>query len=397
MLKKMNAVPVALAAALLLGACGGDLAPRAGGTATVEAALGGDFSGNFVKIKGVRSVPADGKYPCSSSFEACLSLDASGSTAPVRNLCPSVDDPAGTWRFEFVLYADKACANQLANLTCAPNPNETLAPGKNVNAAECYTRNADKAFDLCVVDPITGAGRENCPPALKEVLILQSTVVPRPVGHPKSPTELALEELGFLPVIVTPEQWATMTLADFSKYRAIVLGDPLNPSLTNCYAGDTAPLAAAEANTGIWGPAVTGNILIIGTDPTYHVELDPTPPPGAYTLIRDGVNFAAFKPYQTGLYVALACYYVSVPAATPTTINVLGYFGEFLTSGTASDSAHIVGSHPALADLTDADLSGWGSSIHEIVDKTPGSSFQPFALKEPGDAPYIVARGLTGP
>ncbi|HEU5217076.1 MAG TPA: hypothetical protein VFU23_00355, partial [Gemmatimonadales bacterium] len=122
------------------------------------AVLGNDFSGNYVKIIGLRSVPADGKYPCLNQFEVCLGLDPAGATAAVQDLCPSDDTPEGTWTFSYVLYTDAQCTAALENIGCVPDQGEWLSPGHNYNDVVCLTRNADKSWDFCVMDPVTGAG-----------------------------------------------------------------------------------------------------------------------------------------------------------------------------------------------------------------------------------------------
>ena len=132
----------------------------------IQAMLGNDFTGNYVKIAGMRSQPADGKYPCLSQFELCLALDKDGVTEAIKNLCPSEDTPAGTRSFRYTLYADKGCIEPLGNLGCVPVEKEFLHCGANYDSVTCITRNADKTFDFCVLDPFTGAGSEACPPCV---------------------------------------------------------------------------------------------------------------------------------------------------------------------------------------------------------------------------------------
>lgn len=113
------------------------------------------FLGNSVRIQGARSPAADAKYPCASSFDVCLPfLDAAGHTAAITNLCPTIDDPMGTWTFEYTLFSDAACVDPLNNALCPDTTGETLDPGANHNTVVCATQNATKDFDfdLCVVD-----------------------------------------------------------------------------------------------------------------------------------------------------------------------------------------------------------------------------------------------------
>lgn len=160
---KLMAVVAMVALSVGLGGC---IAPQEELGASVQAVLGNDFTGNFVKIHGVRAPGADRKYPCISEFEVCLGLDPAGATAAIRDLCPSDDTPEGTWSFTYVIYADAACTQTLANLGCVPTMQEWLHPGANDNDVVCITRNAEKSFDFCVMDPVTGAGSEACPPCI---------------------------------------------------------------------------------------------------------------------------------------------------------------------------------------------------------------------------------------
>ena len=131
-------------------------------SATLNANLGNDFSGNYLWVHGTRSQPVDAKYPCLNEVTACLALDALGRSEALTDLCPSVDTPEGTWRFEYALYTDKGCSQVLANVNCLITGDEALSPGENHNLVECLTDNAWKDFYVCVYDPTTGAGIGYC-------------------------------------------------------------------------------------------------------------------------------------------------------------------------------------------------------------------------------------------
>jgi 6-phosphogluconolactonase (cycloisomerase 2 family) len=154
-----------MAAVLMLGACMEEQAPPqvpARG-ASLNADLGNDFSGNYLWVHGVRSQAADAKYPCLNEVTACLALDASGQSEALFDLCPSIDTPEGTWRFEYALYTDE-CRTPLANVRCVVEEGEQLAPGENHDLVECLTDNAVKDFRVCLYDPATGAGFGACNP-----------------------------------------------------------------------------------------------------------------------------------------------------------------------------------------------------------------------------------------
>ncbi len=95
--------------------------------------------------------------------------------------------------------------------------------------------------------------------ATEKVLILARSVV----GGSSSIEANEAAAKGFAVDVVDDATWSSMTTAQFASYRAIILGDP-DAALSS--------VAAAEANTATWGPAVTGNVVIIGTDPVGHAS-----------------------------------------------------------------------------------------------------------------------------
>jgi len=211
--------------------------------------------------------------------------------------------------------------------------------------------------------------------ASADILILDSTVT----GGSSSVEATQ----GLTADVVTPAQWSSMTTAQFAAYRAVVLGDP------SCVE-DPSPVAAAVANQSVWGPAITGRVVILGTDPVFHKGTA-----GAVTLISAGLHFAASLPGRTGLYVSLSCYYHAAGAGTP--VPLLDPLGSFTVEGQAGcpNAAHIVGTVPFLSSLTDADLSGWGCSTHEGFDAWP-SSFQVFAINTDQPSSFVAPDGTTG-
>jgi uncharacterized repeat protein (TIGR01451 family) len=222
------------------------------------------------------------------------------------------------------------------------------------------------------------------------VLILSSSVVP--VGSPSCWEAVQATALGFTVEFANNTQWAAKSQADFSTYRALILGDgSASTSLTI--------IQAAIDNRTIWGPAVNGNIILIGGDPEYHA----TSQAGARTLIQNGINFAGDIADKTGLYIAFTYYHTAPESGT--TISWLDQFGTFVVRGISWNDIHMVASHPALTGLTDANLSNWGSSTHEGFTSFP-ASFSPLAIQRNatgngaltfGDGssgtPFLLARG----
>jgi hypothetical protein len=67
----------------------------------------------------------------------------------------------------------------------------------------------------------------------------------------------ATTTLGYTAKVVTEAQWNTMTSADFAAFKAIVIADP------DC-ALDPTDLGFLASSNSVWGPAVQGNIVLIG-------------------------------------------------------------------------------------------------------------------------------------
>lgn len=210
-----------------------------------------------------------------------------------------------------------------------------------------------------------------------------------------------------------PGTWPTPP-QPYSSYKAIILGDPGCSSPTVPLATATAPVAAAVANATAWAAAVTGNVVIIGTDAGTHTA-------GAQ-LYHSAIGWAVagFNAGDgTGAVIALSCYYDYGRAPSPTQVPVLNGFGTFMARQTTglgcSNAITVVASSPALTLPLgpSAILSGWGCSVHEGFTSWP-SAFKPLAVATdaallsnlPPSAivtaadgtkgfPYILARGKT--
>ncbi|GAC1413114.1 MAG: hypothetical protein NVSMB57_08650 [Actinomycetota bacterium] len=223
-----------------------------------------------------------------------------------------------------------------------------------------------------------------------KVLILSTSVTDYGGG---SSEQTAAKALGFDADVVTPAQWAAMSTSDFSTYRALILGDP------TCDYSARNSVGAAEDNANTWSKAVTGNILVVGTDPVFHSSAEP----GAQKLLEKGIAFATANSIFTGAYLDLSCYYDGT--APHTAVPVLKGFGDFTVTGVGCyNDAHITANHPAMKGLTDPDLSNWSCSVHEAFDVWP-DTFSVLAIakdfgayKAPDGSvgsPYILARGTA--
>jgi len=220
-----------------------------------------------------------------------------------------------------------------------------------------------------------------------QVLILDTTVT----GGLSSAEAVAVTSApgGLTPVTMTGAAWSAMTAAQFSSYRALVIGDRTCPSMSPPLA--TAPFVTTAMT---WGPAVTGPAILIGTDPTFHRSYRP----GAQQLITRGIVFATSDPVNLGAYITLSCHYHT--SALGTAVPALsGLGGAFTVMGAALvanlEDSHIVATHVALASLTDADLASWGNSVHNGFHSWP-TTWMPLAITRDPTGPFTAKDGSKG-
>jgi hypothetical protein len=195
---------------------------------------------------------------------------------------------------------------------------------------------------------------------------------------------------GFTVVVASDADWSAMKAADFASYRAIVFADGM--------CSGNSSLKAAIANQDVWGPAVTGNVIVMGDHPGTSA-LSTT---AAQDFIQNALVFAGAAG-STGAYIALGCY---MSSAKPIDVPILKPFGQFsvVQQNGCSDSVHLVASDPSLNALSDTNMSGWKcTSDAEFVNWA--SSFMPLvvATNVPGQfvdpstgaivSPYILVHG----
>lgn len=198
-------------------------------------------------------------------------------------------------------------------------------------------------------------------------------------GGVASEEAAAAAALGFTVDVVDGPTWAAMTADQFDDYRALILGDP---TCSGGYLGD------AESNATVWGGVIDGNVIINNTDPVFHSSQ------GGAALTENSVAFAADEAGKTGLYASLSCdVHVRGADADIDVLAGLGTFGD--EDAECWNDAHIVATHPAIAGMTDADLSNWGCSVHGRFTTWP-SDFQVLVIAEDPAGPYTAGDGSVG-
>lgn len=224
-------------------------------------------------------------------------------------------------------------------------------------------------------------------PNANSVLILGSTT--------QNATSSSIEayeaaKAGFTVVVANDADWSAMTTEDFASYREIVFADGM--------CSGNSSLRAAIANQDVWGPAVTGNVIVMGDHPGSSARFTTT----AQDFVQNALQFAGAAG-STGAYITLGCY---MSSSKPIDVPVLKPFGQFsvVQQNGCSDSAHLVAADPSLSALDDSNMSGWKCTSDAEFTNWAGP-FTPLvvATSVPGQfvdastggivSPYILVRG----
>jgi RHS repeat-associated protein len=230
------------------------------------------------------------------------------------------------------------------------------------------------------------------------VLILSTSVN----GGSSSAEAKAAANLGFTVTVATPSTWDAMTTAQFKAYSALIIGDPSSGS--TC--ASTVP-SDALSTAGTWGPAVTGNVALLGTAPVLAGS-------AGSALIADGVGYAVTPPAgssgTTGLYVSLNCEYATAAAGTAVPLLASVDGGGFTVTGQSAscpDSGTVntweADNAAAFNGLSSSALAAWPApacSVQETVTAWPagftavayGATSGSFA--SPAD--FTASDGATG-
>jgi hypothetical protein len=176
---------------------------------------------------------------------------------------------------------------------------------------------------------------------------------------------------GFAVKVVDGSQWDAMTTKQFKRYRALIIGD-------NTDSNDNADIQAAINNHNVWGRAITGNVILAGSDPGYHGQLQNVP--GAQRYIAKAIAFAGHISGRTGLYFAGVYYHTGTPQRL-TVLDGLKRNGFYWQTGLNDDNIHIdPDTTPKVHGLTDSTMSGWSSTAHAAFTKWPHKTFHVWAV-----------------
>ncbi len=219
-------------------------------------------------------------------------------------------------------------------------------------------------------------------------------------GGSASAEAAAATALGYTVTVDAPAAWDALTTIAFKAFSAIVIGDPSNGTCASTVPSD------ALSTAGTWGPAVTGNVTVLGTAPAFAGTS------GADSLISDGISYAA-SGSGTGLYVSLNCEYSTAAAGTAVPLLASVEGGGYTVQGESSSCSAVPGTVnsweaadlPAFNGLTDSSLSlsQWSSpacGVQETFDSWPATyaslAIQVTTSGAASPAEITASAGLSG-
>src|ERR1700722_18738413 len=194
------------------------------------------------------------------------------------------------------------------------------------------------------VAAISVAAVVHAKPALAQgesVLILSTSVS----GGSSSSEAQAASKFGATVTVATPSTWDAMTTAQFKSYSALVIGDPSSGG--SCATSVPSDALSAAAT---WGPAVSGNVSVLGTAPVLAGS-------AGGTLLSDGIGYA-LAGSGTGLYVSLNCEYSTASAGTSVPLLSKVGGGGFAVTGQGSSCPSNAGTVNAWASVADTQFNG---------------------------------------
>jgi hypothetical protein len=221
-----------------------------------------------------------------------------------------------------------------------------------------------------------------------KVLFFAPSLNPFVVGHPEHAVHSYEHRfirgiLGFQTEIVDAAGWNAKTTADFSAYRAIIIGARND---------DGAATLRTSANT--WGPAIAGNMVLAQTNPEFAYELHyrfgyrSSTGNAVYDypgkkMIENLASYAVSSDKGCGLFMLGRIANVALLAGLPGGGGIAGFNG-FTVSNEGFDNPHItVPEHPAFTTpniLADGVIAGFLYSINSTFHAFPrGLGYQAVA------------------
>ncbi|MGE0641032.1 MAG: IPTL-CTERM sorting domain-containing protein [Thermoanaerobaculia bacterium] len=210
------------------------------------------------------------------------------------------------------------------------------------------------------------------------------------------------ENAGHTVTIWDDATWQTATANDFAAFDAILVGQ------NEC--GNFGTPTGMWTNSALWGPLVTGNVLMHSHDDHFGEEVPEGSQDNRYDLVIARCADWTTSGSGLGLCISIQCADILEAPEGPGSPNLnLPGIGLFEIERSSGDDIDIVNpSHPAMAGITDADLDCWGSSVHthilqfpadfEVLATDTGLGCEETVTEGEGDGsgPVTIARGGVG-
>ncbi len=150
---------------------------------------------------------------------------------------------------------------------------------------------------------------------------------------------------------VDADGWAALTAADFASYDLIWIDEQ------SCAGSAGSTYAPVAANRATWSPQVTGNVVLVAGDPTYH---------GSGTGFNRNAYYWATSGTGTGLYASIGCIGSSGGTVTPDWLQGLGSI-TYTGLGCSDSISFPDSSHPLITTPSAITPSGMsvGCFFHE--------------------------------
>lgn len=200
-------------------------------------------------------------------------------------------------------------------------------------------------------------------------------------GNPISLEQFVAQKLGYTVTVVDGATWDAMTAAQFAAFNLLIIGDP--------FCSDTA--ASAISNASTWAPVVmgnaggatvTGNRVLISTDPEFHFAnggggAQPQTPgdpstAGAEHLDEAGMSFAGQQTGATNLFFDTSC---ADPGGGAQGSGDIAVLDQLTTTGPGhwtedpsppcGGSVQKIAANAAFNIVSDTDIQGWSCSDHQ--------------------------------
>ena len=174
---------------------------------------------------------------------------------------------------------------------------------------------------------------------------------------------------------VTDTEWRALTQSDFESYDVIIFADK------DCSGPSADDLAVLYDTRTTWSPAITGNIVVTGTDAECHYGNT-----YAWHFVEHAVEWAG-DTSGTGLYVS-----------SDWGRRGLDYMDQFGTWSSTSDNADdytITDTSHAIwtwstTTITDSGMDSWGNTYHAYIDTWPSTDFDEIGSDGDGNTMTVV-------